>query len=134
MADLHRIYLKPCGVETKDWYTGSHRMSQVDIEEILKEWPEEWWNPTDIHSDLEEGTDKEVDKGKQKQGEGKGKEKQLESEKRLASEDEPTSHQKEKRKAIKDPYEPKLNPKDYNHISTSVQDILEESITTIVTS
>ena len=81
MADIHHIYIKTCGVKTKNWYTGSYRMVQADIEEIIKEWPEEWRNSDDIHSDSEEDNDKETDKGKQKIGEGKGKEKQSESEK-----------------------------------------------------
>lgn len=73
MANLHRIYLKPHDVETKDWYIGSYQMSQMDIEEIIKEWPEEWRNSGDIHSDSEEGTDKETDKGKHKLDEGKAR-------------------------------------------------------------
>ena len=134
MADLHRIYLKPHDVQAKDWYTGSYRLSQADIEEIIKEWSDEWRNPNDIHSDSEQDSDKEVNKGKQKLGEGKGKEKQSESEKRPASQDETTSHHRKKRKATRDPYEPKLNPKDYDHITTSVQETLEGSMTAIVTS
>lgn len=31
-TNRHRIYLKPRSVEAKDWYTGSYRMSQMDIE------------------------------------------------------------------------------------------------------
>lgn len=132
-TDLHHIYLKPHDVETKDWYTGSYQMSQMDIEEILKEWPEEWRNPTDNNSDSEEVTGKQTEKGKQKQGEGKSMKKQLESEKRPASQDDPTSHQKKKRKATREPYEPKLNLEDYKHIVTSVQETLEGSMTAIVT-
>lgn len=45
MMDLHHICIKPRGIKTKDWYTGSYRMVQADIEEIIKEWPEEWRNP-----------------------------------------------------------------------------------------
>ena len=37
MADMHRIYIEPCGVKTNDWYTGLYRMVQTDIEEIIKE-------------------------------------------------------------------------------------------------
>lgn len=76
-ANLHRIYLKPHGVETNDWYTGSYRMSHQDIKEILKEWPEEWWNPIDSGSDSEDVTHRHTDKGKNKMDEGKSTEKLL---------------------------------------------------------
>ena len=81
MTDLHRIYIKPRGVKTKDWYTGSYRMVKVDIEEIIKEWLEEWRNPDINLSELEEDSDREKAKGNKKVGEDKGKEKQPESKK-----------------------------------------------------
>ena len=68
----------------------------MDIKEIIKEWREECRNPDINHSDSEEGSDKETNKGKQKLGEDKGKEKQSESEKRLGSQDEPTLHARKK--------------------------------------
>ena len=82
MVDLHRIYIEPRSVKTKDWYTGSYRMVQDDIEEIIKEWPKEWRNPDINLSELDEDSDKEKDKSKATVGEDKGKEKQSESEKR----------------------------------------------------
>lgn len=58
MVDLHRIYIKPHGVKTKDWYIGSYRMVQADIEEIIKEWPKEW-RSLDINlSESDEDSDK----------------------------------------------------------------------------
>ena len=54
-------------------------MDQQDIEEIIKEWMEDWRNPLKDLSDLEEdpGTkqekEKELDKGKGKMGEPKKK-------------------------------------------------------------
>ena len=125
MVDLNHIYIKPRGVKMKDWYTGSYRMTQVDIEEIIKEWPKEWITLDVNRSDSEEDNDKETYKGKKKIAEDKGKEKQSEFKKRPASQDEPTSHHKKKRKATREPYEPKLSSKDYDHIATSVQDTLE---------
>ena len=53
-------------------------MEQQDIEEIIKEWPEEWRNSTEDISDSDEdpkiGKDKEKIKGKEKIGEQKEKE------------------------------------------------------------
>ena len=134
MVDLHRIYIKPRGVKTKDWYTGSYLMVQVDIKEIIKEWLEEWRNPIVNHSDSNEGRDREKSKGKNKIGEDKGKEKQPDSEKRSASQDEPNSHARKKRKAIREPYEPQLSSEHYEHITTSSQETLGGSMTMIVTS
>jgi hypothetical protein len=48
----------------------------VDIEEIIKEWPEECKNHDVNHSDSEEGNNKEKTKGKNKLDEDKSKEKQ----------------------------------------------------------
>lgn len=108
-------------------------MVQVDIEEIIKEWPEEWRNPDVNLSESDEGNDEEKAKGKKKLGEDKGKEKQSESEKRLASQDKPISHARKKRNVVREPYEPQLSLEDYEHIMTSVQDTLEGSMTAIVT-
>ena len=80
------------------------------------------------------GRDKETDKGENKLGEDKGKEKQSESEKRSTLQDEPISHARKKRKAIREPYEPQLSSEDYDHIATSVQETLEGSMTAIMTS
>lgn len=99
MVDLHHIYIKPRGVKTKDWYTGSYQMVQADIEEIIKEWPKEWKNPNVNCSNSEEGSDKETTKGKNKLDEDEGKEKQSKSEKRLSLQEEPISHQRKRRKA-----------------------------------
>ena len=104
-TDLHHIYLKPHGVETKDWYTGSYQMSHMDNEEILKEWLEEWRNPADNNSDSEKVTGKQTYKGKQKQGEGKSTKKRPKSKERPTSQSEPTLHHRKKRKVVREPYE-----------------------------
>ena len=75
MEDMHHIYIKPQNVKTKDWYTGSYRMVQDEIEEIIREWPEEWRNPDINLSESDEDSDKEKAKGKAIVGEEKGKEK-----------------------------------------------------------
>ena len=87
MADMHRIYIMPRGVKEKDWYTGAYRMEQQDVEEIIKEWPEEWKNPTIELSDSHEEQEKEKEKGKEKIGE-KNKKEHI-GEKQKASQEEP---------------------------------------------
>jgi hypothetical protein len=108
-------------------------MSQMDIEEILKEWPEEWRNPVDSSSNSEDITHRHTDKGKNKQVEGKSTENHPEAKKRPALQSEATPHARKKRKAIRRPYEPKLSTKDCEHITTSVQETMKESMTVIVT-
>ena len=58
MVDMHRIYTKPRGIKEKDWYTRAYQMEQQDVQEIIKEWPEEWRNPTIDISDFDEDQEK----------------------------------------------------------------------------
>ena len=51
-------------------------MVHADIEEIIKEWPEEWRNPDINLSESDEDSDKEKAKGKATIGKEEGKEKQ----------------------------------------------------------
>lgn len=111
-------------------------MEQQDIKEIIKEWLEEWRNPPENLSnpedDPETKKDKEKDKGKEKIGEQKKTEPV--GEKRPTLQDELTMHLRKKRKAYREPYDPKLNSTDNEHVATSVQECLEGLMTTIVTS
>ena len=55
MEDIHRIYIRSRGVKGQDWYPRAYWMEQQDIGEIIKEWSEEWKNPTiDIRDSDEE--------------------------------------------------------------------------------
>ena len=74
MVDLHRIYINPWVVKGHDWYTRAYRMEQPSIDEIIKEWLEEWRNPTINLSDSDEEQETEKEKGKEKIGEKKKKE------------------------------------------------------------
>ena len=69
-----------------------------------------------------------------KENELKSTKKPPETEKQLAPQSEPKAHAKKKRKATKDPNDPILSTKDYEHIATSVKETMEESVTAIVTS
>lgn len=78
-------------------------MEQQDVEEIIKEWPEEWKNPTMELSDSDEEQDKgkEEEKGKEKIGEKKKKEHP--GEKWKASQNEPKPHKRQNMRAHKPP-------------------------------
>ena len=42
LADMHQIWIKPCGIKKSGCYAGLYRMTAEDIEQIIKEWPQEW--------------------------------------------------------------------------------------------
>ena len=105
-------------------------MEQQDVEEIIKEWSEEWKNPAVDISDSDE--EKEKEKGKEKIGEKKKKEHTRE--KRKTSQAEPQPHKRPNMKAHKKPTTPQLGSDDYDNIATCVQETLEGSMTTIVIS
>ena len=42
MADNHTIYLRPKGSRTDNWAIGSFRMIAQDVEDVIKEFDEEW--------------------------------------------------------------------------------------------
>lgn len=64
--DIHRIYINLRGVKRVDWYTDAYRMELTDIDQITKEWLEEWKGFVVEESDLEEETTKDKGKGKEK--------------------------------------------------------------------
>ena len=51
-----------------------YRMEPLDIDEIMKDWPEEWKSSAMDISDSDEESPKDKDKGKEKLGEKKEKE------------------------------------------------------------
>ena len=42
LADMHQIWIKPRGIKKSGWYAGPYRMTAEDVEQIIKEWPQEW--------------------------------------------------------------------------------------------
>jgi hypothetical protein len=122
MADMHRIYIKPRGVKEKDWYTGAYWMERQDVEEIIKEWSEEWRNSiVDISdSDEEKEKEEEKEKGKGKEKIGEKKKKEHTREKRKASQEESKPHKRQKMKAHKPPTDAQLGSADYEGIASYV--------------
>lgn len=74
IVDMHRIYIKPRRIKNVDWHIGMYRMEPKDIDEIIKDWLEEWKSSVVDLSDLDEELPKEKYKGKEKrrrkEGEG----------------------------------------------------------------
>ena len=78
LADMHQIWIKPHGIKKFGWYASPYRMIVEDVEQIIKEWPEEWKNieakcdddiesekdPKEPPPDLEKGKEKLGDKRK----------------------------------------------------------------------
>ena len=71
--DMHMIYIKPHGSKNVDWHTRAYRMEPEDIEEIVKDWPEEWKSSAMDLTDSDKDPPKDKDKGKEKIGEKKEK-------------------------------------------------------------
>ena len=72
IVDRHHIYLQPHAQKGGDRYIGYYRMTQEDIEQVIKDKPEIWV----------EKLEKEKEKGKEnKKQKDKGKEKETEPEK-----------------------------------------------------
>lgn len=107
-------------------------MEKQDIEEITKGWPEEWRNPAEDISDSQEDLETGKDKGKEKFGDKKKKEPV--GEKRKGSQEELMPQKRQKRKAHKPPSDAQLGVVDYEGIAYHVQDTLEGSMTTIISS
>lgn len=56
----------PRGVKSVDQHTDAYRMEPTDIDQITKEWLEEWKCSAIEERDLEEETPKDKGKGKEK--------------------------------------------------------------------
>ena len=42
VADMHTIYLRPKGFRKDDWAIGLFRMTAQDVEDVIKDFDEEW--------------------------------------------------------------------------------------------
>ena len=131
-ADIHRIYIKPCGVKNVDWHNSAYHMESKDINHIIKDWPEEWKRSiVDLSESNEEAT-KEKDEGKEKLGEKKKKERV--GEKNKAPKEDPEPHKRKKSKSHKPPLEGQLGLVNYENIATRVQETLELPMIALVSS
>ena len=132
-VDIHRIYIKSCGIKGINWCIGAYKMDKEDIEQIVKEWLKEWKNSAEnvSHSDDEE-TLKDKDRGKEKVC--KKKEKRCTLEKQKASQDESKPHKRKNLRAHKLPTDAQLGSANYDCIATYMQETLEGSMIGIVSS
>lgn len=131
-VDMNIIYIKPRGIKNVDWHTDAYRMEPEDIDEITKDWTEEWKSSTLDMTNLDENTLKEKDKGKEKLGEKKDKEHT--GEKRKAPQDDLKPHKRTKLKSEKPPTYGQLGVYDYENNATCIQETLEPPMTSIVSS
>ena len=74
VVDMNKIYIKPRGIKNVDWHTGAYHMELEDINEIIKEWLEEWQSSIVDLTNSDEELPKDKDKGKEKLGKKKDKE------------------------------------------------------------
>ena len=65
-ADRHHIYLHPCTQQGGDRHIGYYRMTQEDIEQVIKDQPEIWVASEENPKEKEE---KEIEKEKDKEKE-----------------------------------------------------------------
>ena len=56
IADMHTIYLRPKGLRTDNWAIGSFRMITQDVEDVIKEFDEEWKKALEDATTLPPGT------------------------------------------------------------------------------
>lgn len=131
-ADMNKICIKPREVKNADWHTGAYRMEPKDIEEIVKDWPEEWKSSAVDLTDSGKAPPKDKDKGKEKIS--KKREKERAGEKRKGLQDDPKPHKRTKSKAYIQPTETQFGLDDYKNIETCIQETLESPMTTIVSS
>ena len=105
--DIDSLYIKPHSIKGKDWYTGAYRMDQEDIEQIIKEWSEEWnASIENVNDSNDKETSKDKDRGKEKVREKKENERI--GEKQKASKDDPKPHKRQNMRAHKPPTDTQL--------------------------
>ena len=75
VIDRHHIYLQPHAQQGGDRHIGYYRMSQEDIEQVIKDQPEVWVENLDKEKEKGKGKGKEQEEETQKEKDkGKGKE------------------------------------------------------------
>ena len=79
VADRHHIYLQPQAQQGGDRHIGYYRMTQEDIEQVIKDQLEIWVENLEKENEKEKGKGKEKETALEKE-KGKGKEKEKEEE------------------------------------------------------
>ena len=124
-ADMHHIYLQPRAQQGGDSHIGYYRMTQEDIEQVIKDQSQLW---VASKENPKEKKEKEKDKGKEKENESvkdkeeakeKDKGKATISEKRPSTTDTGNSLRK-KRKSSKPTYHAVLHEDDFESIADKV--------------
>ena len=106
-------------------------MEPTDIDQIIKECPDEWKGSSIEVSDSEEETTKDKGKGKEKAGENLDKERV--GEKHKAPQEEQPEQKKMKTKSHRNSSNVHLGSNDFKFIANQVQEILDAPMIVIVT-
>ena len=56
MADSHRIYLRPKRTKRDDWANGWFRMTAKDVEDVVKDFDDQWWQEYEDTTSLSSDT------------------------------------------------------------------------------
>ena len=152
MADSHRIYLRPKRSRRDDWANGWFSMTVKDVEDIVKDFDDEWKKAFEDTTPLPSDTAQRdpSDKGKDKvetqtqetaevppPGQKRKYLQQVPPEAQMTKDGEegtPGAQKKKKHKATKLPSKTALTKDDYELIATRMHDTLKDSFEVMETS
>ena len=145
MADSHRIYLRPKMSKMDNWANGSFRMIAQDVEDVIKDFDDEWKKALEETTTLPAGTVQTdpSDKGKDKVGSKKKDTVEVPppaqkrkdtaevpppaQRKKDAVEVPPEAQKRKKSKASKPTIETALKEDGYELIAARLQDTMRDS-------
>ena len=126
LVNMHQIWIKPRGIKKSGWYVGSYSMTAEDMEQIIKEWLEEWQS-IEVKDDDDTESEKyfeepplDPEKGKEKSGN-----KRKPGTTKLAS--------RKKLRLLEEPMALHLAPKEVEGLATRIQERIDQPITKMVT-
>ena len=132
IANRHHIYFQPHVQKGSERHLGYYRMTQDDMELVIKDQPE-IWDVTEKEESPKEDKEKKVEKEQEKeQAKEKDKGKVIVGENRSGTIELGSSSRKKERVA-KPTYQVVLHDDDFNTIADRVCDSVSEPITTFTT-
>ena len=141
IAEMHTIYLRPKGFRTDNWALGSFRMIVQDVEDVIKDFDEEWKkeleDATTINVSADTTSIDPLDKGKDKVGFKRKDTVEVPpaAQKRKDVEEVPPSAQKRKKfKASMPTIETALTEDDYDLIAARLKEEMRDSFQVMQTS
>lgn len=126
LADMHQIWIKLRGIKKSGWYAGPYCMTTEDVEQIIREWPQEWKN---VESKGDDDTESEKDPEEPPVDLEKGKEKLGEKRKPSATKLTPRKNLK----LIEEPTALQLALEEVEGLAARIQEKIDQPITKMVT-